>query len=68
MSRLCRLKTANLGEDGKWAYEEIIKLRQQRVELLAALIAAASLAPHGSAVKRLLDDAIEPKKGGAPCP
>lgn len=29
MSRLCRLKTASHGEDGKWAYEEITKLREQ---------------------------------------
>jgi len=28
MSRLCRLKTASHGDDGKWAYGEIIKLRQ----------------------------------------
>lgn len=37
MSRLCRLKTASHGEDGKWAYEEIIKMRQQRDDLMAAL-------------------------------
>ena len=33
MSRLCRLKTASHGEDGKWAYGEIVKLRAE----LAAL-------------------------------
>ena len=29
MSRLCRLKTKTHGEDGKWAYDEIIKLRRK---------------------------------------
>ena len=29
MSRLCRLKTESHGEDGKWAYEEIVKLRSE---------------------------------------
>lgn len=28
MSRLCRLKTNTHGEDGKWAYSEIIRLRK----------------------------------------
>ena len=37
MSRLCRLKTASHGDDGKWAYNEIVTLRKQRDELLAAL-------------------------------
>lgn len=37
MSRLCRLKTASHGDDGKWAYDEIVSLRKQRDELLAAL-------------------------------
>ena len=37
MSRLCRLKTASHGDDGKWAYNEIVSLRKQRDELLAAL-------------------------------
>jgi len=32
MSRLCRLKTKSHGEDGKWAYNEIINLRQQIAE------------------------------------
>ena len=35
MSRLCRLKTASHGDDGKWAYDEIVSLRKQRDELLA---------------------------------
>jgi hypothetical protein len=29
MSRLSRLKTASHGEDGKWAYEEITRLRAE---------------------------------------
>ena len=29
MSRLCRLKTSSHGDDGKWAYEEIVKLRAE---------------------------------------
>lgn len=37
MSRLCRLKNKSHGEDGKWAYDEIVSLRKQRDELLAAL-------------------------------
>lgn len=37
MSRLCRLKTASHGDDGKWAYDEIVSLRKQREELLADL-------------------------------
>ena len=35
MSRLCRLKTASHGEDGKWAYEEIVKLRAELAALKA---------------------------------
>jgi len=43
VSRLCRLKTKTHGEDGKWAYEEIIKLRlhlvaeQSEIQRLKAL-------------------------------
>ena len=37
MSRLCILKTASHGDDGKWAYDEIVTLRKQRDELLAEL-------------------------------
>lgn len=29
MSRLCRLKSASHGEDGQWAYEEIVRLREK---------------------------------------
>lgn len=29
MSRLCRLKTKTHGEDGQWAYDEIIRLRRE---------------------------------------
>lgn len=36
MSRLCRLKTKSHGDDGLWAYNEIVKLRKQRDELLTA--------------------------------
>jgi hypothetical protein len=35
MSRLCRLKTASHGEDGKWAYNEITHLRKQVATLTA---------------------------------
>ena len=35
MSRLCRLKTASHGDDGKWAYEEIVKLRSELAALKA---------------------------------
>ena len=35
MSRLCRLKTSSHGEDGKWAYEEIVKLRAELSALQA---------------------------------
>ena len=41
MSRLCRLKTASHGDDGQWAYDEIVSLRKQRDELLAATEAIA---------------------------
>ncbi len=37
MSRLCRLKTKTHGEDGLWAYNEIVMLRKQRDELVKAL-------------------------------
>ena len=37
MSRLCRLKTASHGDDGQWAYDEIVSLRKQRDNLLAEL-------------------------------
>lgn len=37
MSRLCRLKNKSHGDDGQWAYGEIVSLRKQRDELLAAL-------------------------------
>lgn len=33
MSRLCRLKSyKNIGDDGKWAYSEIMQLRRQLAE------------------------------------
>ena len=40
MSRLSRLKTASHGDDGKWAYDEIVSLRKQRDELLSDLAEA----------------------------
>lgn len=36
MSRLCRLKCKSHGEDGKWAYNEIIRLRKELDESRAA--------------------------------
>ena len=51
MSRLCRLKTASHGDDGKWAYGEIIKLRQA-IESQAAEIAELD-ALRNDAVLRL---------------
>ena len=36
MSRLCRLKCKSYGEDGKWAYNEIIRLRKELDESRAA--------------------------------
>ena len=29
MSRLCRLRNASHGDDGQWAYSEIVGLREQ---------------------------------------
>ena len=49
MSRLCRLKTASHGDDGKWAYDEIVTLRKQRDDLLAALEAIEPWIPKTSA-------------------
>lgn len=37
MSRLCRLKTASHGDDGKLAYDEIVSQRKQ-IEALAAQV------------------------------
>ena len=34
MSRLCRLKCNSHGEDGKWAYDEIVSLRKARDQLI----------------------------------
>ena len=39
MSRLCRLKTASHGDDGKWAYDEIVKLRAELAKYRDALAA-----------------------------
>jgi len=33
MSRLCRLKTDSHGEDGLWAYGEIVRLREENTLL-----------------------------------
>jgi hypothetical protein len=35
MSRLCRLRSSSHGEDGKWAYEEILRLRRFVTDLSA---------------------------------
>ena len=37
MSRLCRLKTKSHGEDGQWAYDEIVSQRKQ-IEALTAQV------------------------------
>ena len=60
MSRLCRLKTASHGDDGKWAYEEIVK---QRDELLAVLLEISQVACDMSPEKKFADDAIASVKG-----
>lgn len=39
MSRLSRLKSRSHGEDGKWAHDEIVRLRKQRDELLVKVAA-----------------------------
>lgn len=44
--------------EGHSAVYWIEQLKQQRDDLLTTVIAAASVAPHDSAVKRLLDDAL----------
>ena len=37
MSRLCRLRTKSHGEDGQWAYDEIVSQRKQ-IEALTAQV------------------------------
>lgn len=72
MSRLCRLKTASHGEDGKWAYGEIIKLRQA-IESQAAEIEkykalcdqlrdALEEAMYSYSTQRSIDKSIAAKK------
>ena len=63
MSRLCRLKTASHGDDGKWAYNEIVTLRKQRDELLAAMIHIQQVACSGSPELSIATDAIAGVKG-----
>lgn len=53
MSRLCRLKTKSHGDDGLWAYNEIVKLRKQRDALLAAAKIILSDAPLDNGVMAL---------------
>ena len=72
MSRLCRLKTASHGDDGKWAYNEIVSLRKQRDDLLAALefsrekIAELHIeVGDGDCHYPLIDDAIASVKDSA---
>ncbi len=40
MSRLCRLKTKSHGEDGIWAYNEIVRLRAEVEQLRKGLMEA----------------------------
>ena len=63
MSRLCRLKTASHGDDGKWAYNEIVSLRKQRDELLAAMIHIQQVACSGSPELGIATAAIASVKG-----
>ena len=45
MSRLCRLRNASHGDDGQWAYSEIVGLREQLAAIAEqneAIIAAAN--------------------------
>ena len=44
MSRLCRLKNASHGEDGAWAYDEIVRLRAEVTRL--RMYAPGGRAPH----------------------
>ena len=37
MSRLCRLRNASHGDDGQWAYSEIVGLREQVEKLKTCL-------------------------------
>ena len=39
MSRLCRLRTKTHGKDGQWAYEEIVRLREQVAAQAAVIVA-----------------------------
>jgi hypothetical protein len=54
MSRLCRLKSyKNIGEDGQWAYNEIVKLRDEVAEYaelcnkLSDILSATAIALKG---------------------
>ena len=45
MSRLCRLRNASHGDDGQWAYSEIVGLREQVEKLTEERDAAWSVNP-----------------------
>ena len=47
MSRLCRLKTKSHGEDGQWAYDEIVSQRKQ-IEALTAQVGVLKEALEGT--------------------
>ncbi len=47
MSRLCRLKSyKDIGDDGRWAFDAIVKLRKERDELVEAFTAVWIGANH----------------------
>ena len=48
MSRLCRLRNASHGNDGQWAYSEIVGLREQVEKLTKERDAAWSVNPSKS--------------------
>ena len=58
MSRLCRLKTASHGDDGKWAYDEIVSLRKQRDELLARMDVVCDVQIISAAYDRIREDQL----------
>lgn len=63
MSRLCRLKTKSHGDDGRWAYDEITRLRQQ-VATLTYAAGQASKAPDGWKIEKKPDGIIVISKKG----
>ena len=54
MSRLCRLRLRRHGDDGQWAYDEIVKQRKQIEELQFALAETEALEmAHGERIEKL---------------